>query len=97
MNAGLLAFLIGLFVVPVLLLWYGHKLRRRSARARAVFWGALIGHCIAGTLAVTLGMIPPEAWTPDERVRGFIGLWSLSVFPLAGALLGAVRPTTHSS
>jgi hypothetical protein len=93
MNTGLLVFLVGLFGVPLLLLGYGHRLRRRTPRGRAVFWGALIGHCIAGCLAVTLGMIPPEAWTPDDRLRGFVGFWSLCVFPLAGALIGAVVPT----
>ena len=88
MTAGLLAFLVGLFVVPTLLLWYGHRLRRRGPRGRAAFWGAVLGHCVAGTLAVTLGMIPPEAWTADEHARGFVGLWSLLALPIAGAVIG---------
>ena len=49
MIGGLLA---GLFLVPVVLLWLGHRLRRRTAGARAVFWGATIGHSIG--IAVTL-------------------------------------------
>jgi hypothetical protein len=92
MNAGLIVFLIGLFGVPLALLWAGQHLRRRSPRHRAVFWGAVIGHCVAGSVALVWGMIPPEAWTPDERLRGFAGLWSLGVFPLFGALVGAVVP-----
>ena len=92
MTIGLLVFLVGLFVVPILLLWYGHRLRRRSPRGRTMFWGAVIGHCIAIVLAVVLGMIPPEAWTADEPGRGFAGFGSLVVLPLAGALIGAVLP-----
>ena len=91
MSAGLAAFLVGLFVVPGILLWYSHHLRKRSPRARAIFWGAVIGHCVAGFLAVILGMIPPEAWTSEETIRGFAGLWGLLLFPLLGALIGAVR------
>jgi hypothetical protein len=94
MNLGLFVFLLGLFGVPLALLWLGHRLRRRSARARAVFWGAVIGHCVAATLAVVLGMIPPEAWTAEETARGFVGLWSLLLFPLAGAGAGAMRRST---
>jgi hypothetical protein len=85
----MVVFLVGLFGVPIALLLGGHRLRRRSQRAHAMFWGAVIGHCIAGTLAVVWGMIPPEAWTSDEKVRGFVGLWSLLVFPVIGALIAA--------
>jgi hypothetical protein len=94
MSLGVGVFLIGLFGVPLLLLWYGHRLRRRTPRVRSVFWGAVIGHCVAGTLAVVLGMIPPEAWTSEETMRGFVGLWSLLLLPLAGAAVGAVLPTS---
>ena len=90
MSVHLAVFLLGLFGVPLMLLGYSHRLRKRSPRARAVFWGAAIGHCIAGCVAVVFGMIPPEAWTSDEFARGFAGLWSLLIFPAAGALAGAV-------
>jgi hypothetical protein len=88
MSAGLAAFLLGLFVVPVALLTVGHRLRRRRPEVRGMFWGAVVGHCVAGLLGVVLGMIPPEAWTAEERVRGFAGLWSLLVFPVVGAIAG---------
>lgn len=97
MTTGFIVFLIGLFVVPCLLLWYGHRLRKRSPRGRTMFWGAVLGHCVAGVLAVVLGMIPPEAWTADEPVRGFAGLWSLAVLPVAGALIGAVLPRQNNT
>ena len=91
MNVSLVIFVVGLFGVPIALLALGHRLRRRSSRARAVFVGAIIGHCVAGMLAVVWGMLPPEAWEPNETGRGFAGLWSMLVFPIVGALAFAVR------
>jgi len=89
MSIGIAAFLLGLFGVPIALLTLGHKLRKRTARERGAFWGAVIGHCVGGALAVTLGMIPPENWTPDDTIRGFSGLWAMLVLPVIGALVGA--------
>jgi hypothetical protein len=90
MNPNFIAFILGLFGVPLALLAIGHRLRRRSPRMRAIFWGAIVGHCVAAVLAVVWGMIPPDAWEPSETARGFAGLWSLLVFPVAGALLFAL-------
>ena len=89
MSLAMVVFLLGLFGVPIALLLGGHRLRRRSPRAHAIFWGAVIGHCVAGILAVVWGMIPPEAWTPEDKARGFVGLWSLLLFPVIGALVAA--------
>ena len=86
MNVSRVIFVVGLFGVPIALLVVGHRLRRRSPRARAMFLGALLGHCVAGTLAVVWGMLPPEAWEPNDTARGFAGLWSLLLFPMLGAL-----------
>lgn len=91
MNAGIVAFLVGLYVLPLALLWLGHHLKRRSARAKRIFWGAVIGHCIAGTLALFAGMMLPEEWTAQERMRGFLGLWALLIFPLAGGIVGSLK------
>lgn len=87
MTLHVAVFLVGLFGVPLALLAYGHRLRRRSPRGRSAFWGALLGHCFALVLVMVLGMIPPESWTADDTVRGFIGFWSLLVFPLVGAVI----------
>jgi hypothetical protein len=95
MSIDIAVFLLGLFGVPVVLLIVGHRLRRRSPRARNAFVGAFIGHCVAGVLAVTLGMIPPESWTPDQTARGFAGLWSLLVLPVAGGIAGAAFNTSR--
>jgi len=85
-SLGILVFLVGLFAVPVVLLAWGHKIRRLNPKSRRAFWGAVIGHCIAGTVAVTWGMIPPESWTPDETLRGFFGLWAMVTLPLIGGI-----------
>ena len=96
MTLGILFFLIGLYVLPLGLLWLGHHLKRRSQRAKSVFWGAVIGHCIAGVLALVAGMMLPEEWTAQERMRGFLGLWSLLIFPLAGGVAGALMKPTRA-
>jgi hypothetical protein len=92
MSIHILAFIIGLFIVPLALLVVAHKLRRRSARVRATFWGAVAGHCVALVLATTWGMIPPETLTSQETARGAASLWSLLALPLAGALVGWMKP-----
>jgi hypothetical protein len=97
MNLGFIVFILGLFGVPIVLLAFGHRLRRRGNRERAAFWGAVLGHCVAGTLALVYGMIPPEQWTDQEIARGFAGLWSLLVFPLAGAVIGALASQSGGS
>ena len=90
MTPGIIAFLLGLYVLPLGLLWMGHHLKRRSPRVKGAFWGAIIGHCVAGVIALVAGMMLPETWTADEQWRGFLGLWSLLIFPVAGGLTGAV-------
>lgn len=90
MSFGIVVFLLGLYVMPLVLLAWGHKIRRLSPKSRRAFWGAIIGHCVAGVLALTLGMIPPESWTSEETIRGFFGLWGLLLLPLVGGAAGAL-------
>jgi len=87
MSVGFLALLVGMFAIPVALLIMGHRYRRRHARTRAMFRGAVIGHCVAILVAVTWAMIPPEMWQPEDTGRGLAGYWSLLVLPVAGALV----------
>ena len=91
MNVNFIVFILGLFGVPIALLATGYRLRHRSPRTQAMFRGAIIGHIIAGTLAVVWGMIPPEAWEPGETARGFAGMWSLLLFPVIGAIAFAMK------
>lgn len=83
-----LVLLAGLFLVPVVLLWRGHRLRRQSGRFRGAFWGAITGHCIAATVALIASMIPPEAWTSADVARGVLGLWGLFLLPVLGGAIG---------
>jgi hypothetical protein len=90
MSIHFIAFLAGLFGVPIALLALAHRVRRRSPRVQSMFRGAVIGHCVAGVVAIVWGMIPPEAWEPGERARGLAGLWSLLLLPLMGGVVGAL-------
>lgn len=76
---GLLA---GLFLVPVALLWLGHRLRRRAPGARAVFWGATIGHSMGIIVMLAAVHYPPVVWS--EGWRAVAVHWSM----VAGAVLG---------
>jgi hypothetical protein len=87
MTPGLFAMLIGVFGVPAALLWGGHRLRRRSARWRAVFWGTLIGYAVGVCAALVASMVPAEAWSAENRVRGLLGYWSLVICSIIGALI----------
>lgn len=91
MTFGLVTLLIGLFVVPVALLWLGHRLRRRTARQRAIFWGALWGHVAAMLVATVAVTIPAEGWSAQDLARGMLGYGSLVLLPLLGAVVGALN------
>lgn len=92
MTTGLVVMLLGLFAVPAVLLWSGHRLRRRSRRRRAVFWGTLSGWGAGSGVALIAAMVPPAMWASDDIMRGFLGFWSLVLVPAIGAAIGAVRP-----
>jgi len=89
-TPGIVALLLGLFVVPAALLWGGHRLRRKSARWRSTFWGAVVGYLLSACVSMTAGMMPPAMWSPDDTARGLLGFWSLILLPAAGALVGAL-------
>ena len=91
MSAGLVVMLLGIFVVPLILLWAGHRMRRRSDKWQLAFWGAAIGHIAAIVIGSTAGMIPPEEWSPTDTWRGALAFWSFLVLPAAGALIGWVK------
>ncbi len=89
MSTGHLALLLGLFAVPALLLWLGHRLHRRSARVRGAFWGGAVGHTLAMCAATVAAMYPPAAWTGGEVARGVLGFGAMLGGGLIGAVLGA--------
>jgi hypothetical protein len=89
MTLGLAAMLAGVFGVPALLLWMGHRLRRRAPVWRGAFWGALIAHVAVAPVAMIAAMSPAAEWAPTDTIRGALGFWSLLLAPIAGAIVGA--------
>ena len=87
---GRIALMIGLFVVPVFLLWAGHHWRRTGTRMRGAFWGGLIAHSIAALLATVAGLYRPAEWDGGDVWRGFFGFWSMLVLFAIGAVIGAI-------
>ncbi|HEX2091886.1 MAG TPA: hypothetical protein VHG28_05755 [Longimicrobiaceae bacterium] len=85
MTLGQAALLAGLFGIPALLLWLGHRLRHRPVRWRRVFWGAVLGHSAGVVLTLVATLYPPVEWEGvpgwrDAAVHGSL---------LLGAALGA--------
>ena len=91
MTASHAALLGGAFVVPALLLWAGHRLRRRPRWWRRGFWWALTAHVVAATAAVVVAVAPPEMWASDDWGRGLVGLWLPVVAPAVAGAVGAIR------
>jgi len=94
---GRLALLVGLFAVPAFLLWAGHHWRHRSAPVRGAFWGGLIAHTLAALIATAAGLYRPAEWEASDHSRGFFGLWSMLVFFLVGATIGAIVNTRRNA
>ncbi len=88
MSRDILALLIGLFVVPGIMLYLGHRLRRKSFRARRIFWGMFFGHTAGALVATWYSMIPPELWSSSDFWRGAFGFYGMLLGGVIGALLG---------
>jgi hypothetical protein len=84
-----LALLAGLFLVPLLLLALGHRLRDRSPRQRAIFWGGVIGHSAAALVAIAAMHWPPVLWTTDTRAA--LVFFTMLAGGVLGAGVGALR------
>ncbi len=83
---------LGLFGVPIVLLALGHRIKRTTTRRQRIFWGALGGHMLASVLAIGASLVPPIGWLPSDALRGALGVWSLVLLPLAGALIASLLP-----
>ena len=86
-----LAFLLGLFAVPLAALAVGHRLARRGPRARGLFWGLVAGHTVAALAASAVALGRPEFWGAGDVLRGGVGYWGMLVLPLATGALGWFR------
>ncbi len=100
MSLSLLALLAGMFVVPVALLWLGHRLRRRSARSRGVFWGAVVGHTLGMLASVAAMHVPAVLWAGGDA-RTIVVHWGMLIGAIVGAafgwMMGARRGESASS
>ena len=90
MTIGTVAMLVGLFGVPVFLLLAGHRLRRRTPRQRAIFWGALTGYGVASLAALVVSIYPAAMWDETDTMRGLLGFWSFVIAAVMGAAAGLV-------
>jgi hypothetical protein len=85
------ALLLGLFAVPAVLLWAGHRLRRRSDRWRGAFWGAVLAHTAASVPAMVAALYPAAEWSAADRWRGVLAFWLMLLAAPVGAAVGAMR------
>jgi hypothetical protein len=90
MTGGLLALLVGLFVVPGVLLWAGHHFRKRSGRVRGLFWGGVTAYGLGSIAAMAAAMYLPAMWSPADAARGFFGYWFLPLVFVIGSAVGAM-------
>jgi hypothetical protein len=86
------ALLAGLFGVPAVLLWIGHRLGDRSPVERGIFWGGVTGHTIGLLAALTALHYPPVIWSGDLRIT--IAFWFMLLCSVLGAVVGAFRTRT---
>jgi hypothetical protein len=81
------ALLIGLFIVPGVLLWMGHRLRRRTAAWRGMFWGAVAGHSLGMLASIAAMHVPAVLWDGGDA-RTAIVYWGMLIGAMVGAAVG---------
>lgn len=91
MTVHHLGLLFGLFLVPLAALVLGHRLAKRPARHRALFWGIVIGHTLAALVASVAALYLPVRWTEADLVRGLLGFWAMPIGGAIGAAVGWMR------
>lgn len=94
MMANTAALFSGLFVVPVILLVLGHRLRKREPRTRSRFWGGLIGYLMGAAVAVLFMLAPPVHWDGGSPLRLLAVHWAMLAGFLVGILVRSVGPHT---
>ncbi len=89
MTDSRLALVIGLFIVPAVLLWLGHRMRRQTDARRRVFWGATIGYVLGMLLTLAAIHYPPVLWAGGGW-RTAVVHWGMLVGAVLGAGVGGV-------
>ena len=83
---GRIALLVGLFGVPLLLLYVAHGIRTLGETAKLRFWGGVIGHVAGITFALLSMMVPPVLWS--DAVRAAAVHWAMTVGFGIGVIAG---------
>lgn len=96
MSLSLMALLAGLFIVPGVLLWMGHRLRRRTARWRGMFWGAVAGHTLGMLASVGAMHVPAVPWAGGDA-RTAVVHWAMLIGAIAGAAAGWVAGARNTT
>ena len=96
MSVSLMALLAGLFIVPVVLLWLGHRLRRRTAPWRGMFWGAVAGHTLGMLASVAAMHVPAVLWA-GGGARTAVVHWGMLVGAIGGAAFGWMLGSRRAS
>lgn len=81
-------FLLGVFLIPVIMLSVCHRFRKLKRRQRQIFWGLAIGYAVAVVLVQVALLAPPVRWVPERSLRTFLVYWGLLVLPVLGAVAG---------
>lgn len=82
-----IALVAGLFLVPAVLLWLGHRLRRQTDVRRRVFWGATIGYLLGMLLTLVTIHYPPVLWAGGGSRTAMVH-WGMVVGATVGAGVG---------
>jgi hypothetical protein len=89
MSDSRLALVMGLFVVPAVLLWLGHRLRRQTPARRRIFWGATLGYLLGMLLVLVAIHYPPVLWAGADW-RTAVVHWGMLLGAVVGAGVGGV-------
>lgn len=89
MTGSRLALVAGLFIVPAVLLWLGHHLRRATPTRRRVFWGATIGY-LAGMLITLVAIHYPAVLWEGGDWRTAVVHWGMVIGAVVGSAVTGV-------
>lgn len=91
-----IALVAGLFLVPAVLLWLGHRLRRQTDVRRRVFWGATIGYLLGMLITLVTIHYPPVLWA-GAGWRTAVVHWGMLVGAVLGAAVGVAASKTETA
>ena len=88
MNLDSIALLLGMFCLPVFLMFLGHRLRGRSSTHKRRFWGGVVGYVFGMGVAISAMILPPVWWVDGGALRPFLVHWAMVLGGLLGVITG---------